>query len=76
MISMAVGALKHVWTQFTFFCLKTRGIDLLFCFATPPRLTVVLSLVRAIVFDTFRSLDMTEQSYMSPLPAVLALRNS
>jgi len=37
---------------------------------------VVLSLVRAIALDTFRSLDTTGQSHMFPLPAVLALRNT
>jgi len=73
---MTVGALEHVWTQFAFFCLKVRGIDLLIYFATPPKLMVVLSLVRAIAFDAFGSLDMAGQSHMSPLPAVLVLRNS
>jgi len=76
MISTTVGALKCVWTQFIFFCLKTRGIDLLIHFATPPKLMVVLSLVGPIVFGAFGSLDTAGQSHVSPLPAVLALRNS
>jgi len=73
---MTVGALEHMWTQFVFFCLKAREIDLPIRFATPLKLTVVPSLVRAIAFDIFGSLDMAEQSHISPLPAVLTLRNS
>ena len=76
MISTTVGVLKHVWTQFVFFCLKTRGIDLLIHFVTPPKLMVVLSLIRAIAFDIFRSLDTAGQSCVSPSPVVLVLRNS
>jgi len=60
----------------SFFVLRWEGIDLLVCFATPPKLMVVLSLVRAITFDTFGSLDMAGQSCISPSPAVLVLRNS
>jgi len=76
MISTTVGALKCVWTWFAFFCLKVRRIDLLVCFAISPKLMVVLSLVKTIAFDIFGFLDMAGQSCMSPLPAVLTLRNS
>jgi len=37
---------------------------------------VVFSLVRAIAFDAFGFLNMAGQCYMSPLPTVLALRNT
>ena len=76
MISMTVGALKHIWTRFVFFCLKMREIDLLIYFAISPKLMVVLSLVRAIAFDAFGLLDTVGQSCMFPSLTVLALRNS
>jgi len=53
-----------------------RRVDLFVCFAIPCKLMVVLGLVRAIALNTFGSLDMAGQCHMSPLPAVLALRNA
>ena len=63
-------------TRFAFFCLKAEGISFLIHFATPPKLIIVFSLVRAIALDTLRALDMAGYSCMSPLPAILALRDA
>jgi len=65
-----------VWTQFVFFDLEARRIDLFICFATPCKLMVVLSLVRVIALDKFSSLDIVGQCCVSSLLAVLALRNT
>ena len=75
-ISMTVGALEGMWTWFTFFCLKMRGISFLICFAILPKLTIVFSLVRAIALDVLGALDTAGHSHMSPLPAILVLRNA
>jgi len=58
------------------FLSQGRGIDFLICFAIPPKLMVVLSLVRTIALDISGALDTAEHSHMFPSPAVLALRNS
>ena len=53
-----------------------REISFIICFATPPELMIVFSLVRAIALDTLRALDMAEHSHMFPSPAILALRDA
>jgi len=73
---MTVGALEGMRIWFAFFCLEVRGISFLIHFATLPKLTMVFSLVRAIALDTLRALDTAEYSHMSPLPAILALRDA
>jgi len=75
MISMTVGALEGMWTLFTFFCLEAREISFLIHFATPPELTMVFSLVRAIALDALGAMDMAGHSHISPLPTILALRD-
>jgi len=73
---MTVGALKGIQTWFAFFCFEAKGISFLICFATPPELTMVFSLVRAIVLDALGALDMAEHSHMFLSPAILALRDA
>ena len=75
-ISITVGALERMQIWFAFFCLKAREISFLIRFATPPKLLMVFSLVRAIALDTLGALDIAGHSCMFPLPAILALRDA
>ena len=75
-ISMTVGALEGMWTWFTFFCLKARGISFLTHFAIPSKLTMVFSLMRAIALDALGALDTAGHSCMSPSLAILTLRDA
>jgi len=73
MISTTVGALGGMQTWFAFFYLKVRGISFLIHFTIPSKLMMVFSLVRAIALG---ALDTVGHSHMSPLPAILALRDA
>jgi len=75
-ISMTIGVLEQMQTWFAFFCLKTRRVCFLICFAAPPKLAMVFHLVRAIALDALRALDLTEHCCMSPLPTSFALRDA
>ena len=63
-------------TRFIFFCLKAGRIGLLIHFATPSKLSMVFSLVRAIALGTLGSLDTVGHSCMSPSLAVIVLRDA
>jgi len=53
-----------------------RGISFLIHFATPPKLMIVFSLVRAIALDVLGALDMAGHSCMSLSPAILTLKDA
>ena len=75
-ISTTVGALKGIQTWFIFFCLKMREVSFIICFATPPELMIVFSLMRAIALDILRALDMVGYSCMFPSPEIFVLRDT
>jgi len=62
-------------TWFTLLGFKSRRVRLLICLATPCKLVVMFRFVEAIALDAFSLLESTQEYYMSPLPAVLVLRD-
>jgi len=75
-ISTTVGALGGMQTWFAFFYLKVRRISFLIHFTILSKLMMVFSLVRAIALDALGALNTVGHSHMSPLPAILALRDA
>ena len=71
MISVTIETLEKMWAQITFFCFDTRGVSFLICLTTPPKLSIVFRLVRAIVLDAFGTLRMALHGCISPSPTVL-----
>ena len=76
MVSFAVGTLEGVGARIAFLGFQSRWIDFAVSFTTPTKLPVVFRFVRTIALYTFRSLNVTREGRMTPLPAVLALGNS
>ena len=75
-VSMTVGALEGVRARFTLLSLKLRGVSFSIRFATPPKLAMIFGFMRSVAFDTLGSLNIAEQSCISPLPAIFALRDT
>ena len=65
-----------MWAQFALLVFEPRWVSFVVGFTTPSKLSMVLRLVRAIVFNTFGPLDMARESRVAPFPAILALGNS
>jgi len=76
MVSMIVGALEGVKARFALLSLKLRRVSFFIHFATPPKLAMIFGFVRSVTLDTLGSLNTAEHSCMSPLLAILALRDT
>jgi len=74
-VSMIIEALEGVRVRFALLSLKSRGVSFFIHFAIPPKLAMIFRFVRSIALDTLRSLNIAGHSCMSPLPAILALRD-
>ena len=75
MIPFIVYTLKIMRIRLTLFCFKPWRIGLQVFFTTPCLLLVVLRFVKSIVFDIPGSMCSACYSWVSSLPAVLALRD-
>jgi len=76
MITLTVRVFKRVGTKFPLFHFKSRRINLEVQFAILYEMLVMLTLVWAIAFNIFWTLNPTCKNRMSPLPVVFTLRNS
>jgi len=72
-VSPTVWTFECVWTQFLFLCFKSRGVCFFICLTAAFKFAMVFQFVRAIAFDTLRSLYSARECHMTPLPAVFAL---
>ena len=76
MFALAVWIFEWIRTRFILLGFKLRRVSLLISFTTPHKLAIMDSLVGAIIFDTFCSLDFAHTWYMTPFPIVFTLRYS
>jgi len=65
-----------VRTRIALLSFEPRRIRFGVSFTTSSKLTMMFSYMRAIAFYTFRSLDMAYPCQMTPLPTILALRDT
>jgi len=57
-ISATVETLERMWAQIAFFHFNARDVSFLIHLATPPKLSMVFRLVKAIALDIFGALRM------------------
>ena len=74
MVFTTVGVLEEVRARFTLLSLELREVSFFICFATPPKLAIIFRFMRSIALNG--SLNMVEHSCISPLLAILALRDT
>ena len=74
--TFAIEVLKHVRARIALLSFELRRIWFGVSFTTPSKLTMMFSYMRAIAFYTFGSLDIAYPCWMTPLPTILALRNT
>ena len=76
MRTLTIEALETMRARITFLSFKSRRINFVISFATPHKITVIISEMRIITFCTFRILDATNSSQMPPFSTVFALRDT
>ena len=72
----AVKALEHVRARVALLSFRPKRVRFGGSFTTPSKLAMMFSYMRAIAFYTFGSLDMAYPCQMTPLPTILALRDT
>ena len=75
-ITMIIQAFEHMQTQFTFLCFKLGRVDFVICLVTLSKLTMMFSFLQTTALDTFRFLDPTWVSCVTPPPTVLTLEHT
>ena len=73
---MIIEALEGVRVRFALLSLESREVSFFIHFAIPPKLAIIFRFVRSIALDTLGSLNIAGHSCVSPLPAILALRDT
>jgi len=56
--------------------MNANMVCFLICFTAPPKLTIVFCLIRTVVLDVLRVLDLTGHCCMFPSPTIFALRDA
>jgi len=74
--TFAIEALEHVRARITLLSFEPRRIQFGISFTTPSKLVMMFSHMRAIAFYAFGSLDMAYPCQMTPLPTILALKDT
>jgi len=76
MFSLTINTLEYIEVEISFLGLQTQRVNLVVYLTASSKLAMMLQLVRAIIFDTLGSLNLTEPHCMPLLPVVLALWNT
>ena len=76
MRTLTIEILETMRARIAFLSFKSRRINFVVSFATPCKITVIISEMWTITFCTFRILNTTNPSRMPPFPTVFALRNT
>ena len=76
MFPLTINALERIQARFAFFCFKSREVSLEIHFITPCYLSIVLYLMKAVIFDIFSSIHLTSKCYMTSFLTILILRNT
>jgi len=76
MITLIIGALERVRTWFALLSLESRSVRLLVYLAISCKLAVMFRFVKAIALDTFSFSKSAQECCISPLLAVLVLRDT
>jgi len=72
-ILLTTQAFKCVRAWFTLFHFKSGRVSFQICFVTPSEVMMVLGFVRAIAFDTSRTLYSARKSSVTLFPTILVL---
>ena len=75
-VAPTVRTFEWVGAWFALLGFQSWWVDLGICLATPTKFSMVFRFVRTIAFDAFGTLDSTWKCWVSPFPAVFALRNA
>jgi len=73
--TLTIKTLETMRARIIFLSFKSRRINFVVSFATPCKITVIISEMQTITFCTFKTLDATNPSQMPPFPTVFALRD-
>jgi len=73
MFALAVWTFERIETRLFLLGFKPRRVSLFVSFATPYKLAMMNSLVRAVIFDIFHPLNSAHTCYMTPFPTVFTL---
>ena len=74
--SFAIEILEWVRAWLALLCFESRWINLKVSFATPSKLPMIISEVKAIALSTFWLLNSTNSSWVTLFPTILALRDA
>jgi len=74
--TFTVKALECVRARVALLSFEPRRVQFGVSFTTPSKLAMMFSQIRAIAFYAFGSLDMAHFYQMTPLPTILALRDT
>ena len=76
MFIFAISTLEHIRARFSLLDFQSKWVNFVVWLTTPPKLLMMLRLVRTIAFDILGTLNPVRPSCMTPLAVVFTLRNA
>jgi len=76
MITLAIQTFERMWAQFALFGFKAWQVWFLIGLAAPTELAIVFQFVETIALDTFWSLDLAWEHWVTLSPAIFTLQDS
>ena len=74
--TLAVEILKWIRAWLTLLCFKSRWVDLSVSFAIPGKFPMIIGTMGTIALSAFRSLNVTDSCWVTPLLAIFTLRDA